>query len=296
VDVEGLIIEAKAGNRRALARLLTSIESGDDEASSIASLAADGSPPFVLGITGAPGVGKSCLVDRIATAWANRGRIVTVLCVDPSSNISGGALLGDRMRMEEASGNGSIHIRSIATRGASGGVPVRIGSMLDALAAVGRTHVLLETAGVGQTEQRIAAFADRLVLVEGPNRGDIVQAEKAGVIEMADVIVVNKSDLEGAMAAAEALRSAESMAASPVGVHMVSSLTGDGVESLLEVLDGLPQRESARLPRARLALLAAAESDLLSNPRIDALIEALASGSITASEAARNLRWISDDD
>jgi len=168
--------------------------------------------------------------------------------------------------------------------------------MLDALAAVGRTHVLLETAGVGQTEQRIAAFADRLVLVEGPNRGDIVQAEKAGVIEMADVIVVNKSDLEGAMAAAEALRSAESMAASPVGVHMVSSLTGDGVESLLEVLDGLPQRESARLPRARLALLAAAESDLLSNPRIDALIEALASGSITASEAARNLRWISDDD
>ncbi len=191
------------GNRRAMARLLSSIENGQFTLENIPA-----KPPSreshawaVMAITGAPGVGKSVLVDALMTAWATEGVRVALLAVDPSSPRTGGALLGDRVRMTSVDNpaiSDRVYVRSIATRTSSGSVPLIVEDMAAFLLACGWDRVLIETVGSGQAELRCAAVADRIVVVEGPARGDGIQAEKAGLLELADIVLVNKADLEGA--------------------------------------------------------------------------------------------------
>ncbi len=290
-----LFSAAKDGDRRALGRLLSLVESGQPAALRLAASVIpprsdDGSSSAtVFGITGPPGVGKSCLVDHIATAWSEAGRSVSVLCVDPSSSLSGGALLADRMRMTESGASDAVHVRSMATRGVSGGLAARIHAMVAVLLACGRDRLIIETVGAGQAELGIATLADRIILVEGPDRGDSIQAEKAGISELCDLIVVNKSDLPGAEQAADSLRSAASLDSNPPPVVLVSARTGAGLDDLMASLQELPRRADATHARARLRLLAALESSALSDARFEELVESMAAGDISAAEAARML-------
>ena len=204
VNEEQILRSALQGSRRDLSRLLSLIESGHE-------ITIPSQKSWTLGVTGPPGVGKSSLIGNFVNYWSSRGDKVAVLAVDPSSPKSGGALLGDRMRMTSADSGDSVFVRSLATRNHPGGLSAYISIMIDCLAACGWDRIVIETVGSGQSDYRIAAFADRILLVDGPDRGDIVQAEKAGIIELADIIAVNKSDMEGSEQAAEAIRSSLSM-------------------------------------------------------------------------------------
>ena len=154
-----------------------------------------------------PGVGKSTLIGRLVSHWKDSGEKVAVLAVDPSSPRSGGALLADRMRMESTDSGDSVYFRSLATRGHPGGVSYLLSPMIDLLSLCGWSRIVIETVGSGQAETRVIAFADRVMMVDGPDRGDIIQAEKAGIIELADIIAINKSDKPGASRAAESILS-----------------------------------------------------------------------------------------
>ena len=201
------------GNRRSLARTLTNIENGTTTIQQIRSIFSqddrDNSNAWgSLAITGAPGVGKSCLIDKLLKIWASQGNRVALLAIDPSSPRTGGALLGDRVRItsvDDETIKNDIYIRSIATRKSSGSVPLIVADMIDFLHMAEWDRVIIETVGSGQSEVRCAAIADRIVVVEGPARGDGVQAEKAGLLELADAVIVNKSDLPGATKHAEEL-------------------------------------------------------------------------------------------
>ncbi|MGY8701815.1 MAG: ArgK/MeaB family GTPase [Candidatus Poseidoniales archaeon] len=221
--------KARDGSRLGLSQALTLVENG---------------LPFsteeegrVIGITGAPGVGKSCLVDKLAQAYARNGEKVAILAIDPSSPISGGALLGDRLRMESADLEDLVYMRSVATRGETGAVPSVVADMVAVLKECGWKRVIIETVGSGQAEFRIAAVADTIVLVEAPGMGDAIQSEKAGIIELVDIIVVNKSDLAGADATAANIISALSAGSKNIPVKQVSSHTGDGITYLVQAID-----------------------------------------------------------
>jgi LAO/AO transport system kinase len=186
-----------AGDRRALARALTLVESEPAQADEIiAEVYPHTGHGIVVGVTGAPGVGKSTLVDRLAGQFLRRGRKVGILAVDPSSPFTGGALLGDRVRME---GRGSdVFMRSLATRGHLGGLARATPRAIQLLQAFGKDLILLETVGAGQSEVDVMGFADTTIVVVVPGLGDDVQAFKAGILEIGDIFVVNKSDRPGA--------------------------------------------------------------------------------------------------
>ncbi|MGU7784930.1 ArgK/MeaB family GTPase [Burkholderia sp. PU8-34] len=173
-------------------------------------------PARRIGITGAPGAGKSTLLGRLALERATRGRI-GVLAVDPSSPTSGGAILGDRIRMDELDGSADLYIRSLGSRGTSDGLADNMPEMLDAMDAFGFAEVLLETVGVGQAEYAARQQVDTLVLLLLPDSGDIVQAMKAGIMEMADIFVVNKADLQGAQRMATDIRRIAAVTRRPDG-------------------------------------------------------------------------------
>lgn len=274
-------------NRRELARTLTSIESGE-----IQTVTQRNKDPWrVLGVTGAPGVGKSCLVDHLVRHWVSKGESVAVLAVDPSSPVSGGALLGDRMRMSSVDEDESVYFRSIATRNLPGGLPSRLNRMVDFLIENDWNRVIIETVGSGQSEVRIVAVADRLLLVEGPARGDIIQAEKAGVMELADVIAVNKSDMVGAEKAAADIRLGLEMAeAQPAPVHLCSALNGDGMSELFEIVDNLPDARGPAIARSRERLLSAHQESLLNHPDFADVLKGLCDGSLSIEEALAALR------
>ena len=198
-----LVREARDGNRRALARLITALEGGGPEALALLeALHPHAGNGYVIGVTGPPGSGKSTLVGRLIALYRAQGREVGVLAVDPTSPYTGGAVLGDRIRMQAHALDRGVFLRSLATRGASGGLPRVIGSAARALDAAGLSPVLIETAGVGQTELAVMDAADTIVVVLVPESGDAVQMLKAGLLEIADVFVVNKADREGAEALA----------------------------------------------------------------------------------------------
>ena len=190
---------ARGGDRRALARLLTSIERGD-EASHAVNRAVFGQVggAYTVGLTGAPGAGKSTLTSAAVASARGRGERVAVLAIDPSSPFSGGALLGDRTRMNDHALDDGVFIRSMATRGHLGGLALATREAIRLLDAVGFPWVLVETVGVGQVEVEVAGAADTTVVVVNPGWGDSVQANKAGLMEIADVFVVNKADRPGA--------------------------------------------------------------------------------------------------
>lgn len=200
IDPNELVANAKAGDRRALARLLTTVEDADPKRlrQIIAGLYADTGTARVIGITGSPGVGKSTLTNALAMTLRQHERRVGILAIDPSSPFSGGALLGDRVRMQAHHGDAGVYIRSMASRGHLGGLSLATPQAVLVLDAVGFDDIIIETVGVGQSEVDIAATADTTLVVLAPGMGDGVQAAKAGILEIADVLVINKSDHMGA--------------------------------------------------------------------------------------------------
>lgn len=194
-----LVEDLLAGNRRALARTITLVENnGVDAHEALAALYPYTGRAHVVGITGAPGTGKSTLVNALAKAYRRRGYTVGIVAVDPTSPFTGGALLGDRVRMRDLSGDSGIFIRSMATRGSLGGLAQATSDVIWVLDAAGFNRIVVETVGVGQAEVDIASTAHSTVVVEAPGLGDEVQAIKAGVLEIADILAVNKADREGA--------------------------------------------------------------------------------------------------
>lgn len=192
-----LVEQLLDGNRRALARLLTAVENGR-AAESLADLFPYTGRAWVIGVTGAPGTGKSTLVTALTKAYRAQGKTVAILAVDPTSPFSGGAILGDRIRMRDLSGDSGVFIRSMATRGSLGGLSRATRSAIRVMDAAGFDIILVETVGAGQSEVDIALAAKTTLVVDAPGLGDDVQAIKAGILEIADVLVVNKADRPGA--------------------------------------------------------------------------------------------------
>ncbi len=196
-----------AGDRRALARLITWIEDDDPRAHpALAALYPQTGRAHIVGVTGAPGTGKSTLVSALAAEERKRGRTVGIISIDPSSPFSGGALLGDRIRMMEHIADPGVFMRSMASRGSLGGLSVATSDAVRALDAFGRDVVFVETVGAGQAEIDIVRTAHSVIVIEAPGLGDEIQAFKAGILEIADVFVVNKADREGADKTANALK------------------------------------------------------------------------------------------
>ena len=216
-DAGALLADARRGDRRAVGRLLSIVERGGEPARQVGRLAfaAGTEAEHVIGVTGAPGAGKSTLVDRLIGAARADGSRVGVLAVDPSSPFSGGALLGDRIRMQGHYLDDGVFIRSMATRGHQGGLALAAPETIRVMVAAGVPVVLVETVGVGQVEVEIAGEADTTVVVVNPGWGDAIQASKAGLLEVADVFAVNKADREGA---AETRRDLENML--DMDIHM----------------------------------------------------------------------------
>jgi LAO/AO transport system kinase len=199
-DLDALVAGLQRGERRALARLLTVVEDGSPEQlrQVVKALHPRAGSARVVGVSGSPGVGKSTLTDAIATQLRAAGRTVAVLAVDPSSPFTGGALLGDRIRMQGHHADAGVFIRSMASRGHLGGLSFATPQAVLVLDAAGFDDVIIETVGVGQSEVEIAATADTTVIALAPGMGDGVQAAKAGILEVADLFVINKADATGA--------------------------------------------------------------------------------------------------
>ena len=274
---------AKAGDRRSMARLLTLIESGEANGAELG-FSSRGEDCRILGVTGSPGVGKSCLVDRLLHAWAAAGEKVAVLAIDPSSPVTGGALLGDRMRMQAADDLDEVYVRSVATRNQPGGLPVRLAAMAEALLDCGYDRVVVETVGTGQAEVRIVAVADRVLLVEGPARGDSIQAEKAGLLELADIVAVNKADLDGADRFADEIRGSLELTGQAPPVLLVSALEGTGISELVSALGQLGPARVAQRARWRERLLSEWEAALLTRDDLEQLLDRLEAGDTSVPE------------
>jgi LAO/AO transport system kinase len=207
VDVEALVAGVLAGDRRAVARAISLVEDGRPELEELsAGIYAGTGRASTIGLTGAPGVGKSTLATELVRAERDAGRSVAVLAIDPTSPYTGGALLGDRVRMQEHATDPGVFIRSMATRGHLGGMALAAPEAVRILDAAGYQEVVVETVGVGQAEVEVAAATDTAVVVLAPGLGDAVQMAKAGILEIADVFVVNKADRDGAGEVARELR------------------------------------------------------------------------------------------
>ena len=211
-----LVDQALSGNRRALARLISQVEDdGTLAAQTLAVIFARTGRARVVGVTGSPGTGKSTLVSELAKAYRRAGQTVGIIAVDPTSPFTGGAILGDRIRMRDLAGDSGVFIRSMATRGSLGGLARATADVVQILDATGYDIIFVETVGAGQSEVDIARTADTTVVVEAPGLGDEVQAIKAGILEIADVLVVNKADREGATNTVRALQAMLDLGAAP---------------------------------------------------------------------------------
>lgn len=266
-------------NPRALARALTLLERGGPEARELVEgLHEETGRARVLGVTGPPGAGKSSLVDRLARLLRERGETVAILAVDPSSPFSGGALLGDRVRMQKLYTDPGVFIRSMATRGALGGLSRATHDAVDLLSAAGFDRVIVETVGVGQDEVDVVTAADTVVVVTVPGLGDGVQAIKAGLLEIADVFVINKADRDGVDAARRdlelMLRMDEPDDERSVETPILETVAtrGEGIEALLKAVDAHRERlaESGDLDRRRRDRLALRVERILADRILEA--------------------------
>lgn len=243
--LDSLVEGVRSRRVRDVARAITLVENQGADGRALIELLAQGTAhrSRTVGLTGAPGVGKSTMTAALIAAYRDRGASVGVLAVDPSSPFSGGALLGDRIRMQSHSADPEVFIRSMASRGHLGGLAAAAGQVLRVFDAAGFDVVLIETVGVGQSEVEIAAAADTTVVLVAPGMGDGIQAAKAGILEIGDVFVVNKADREGAQSTARDLRQMIALATDSDGsiwvppVTTAVASTGDGVGDVVSAID-----------------------------------------------------------
>ena len=296
--VEGLT----GGERLPLARLLTRIENGDPTVrSSLPALLAAGRGGHVVGVTGPPGSGKSTLVNALIGEWRRRGRRVGILAVDPSSPYTRGAILGDRIRMMEHAADRDVFMRSMASRGELGGIAVTTWLAAAALDVAGYDPILIETVGAGQSEVEIARLAETTVVVEAPEMGDEVQAIKAGLLEVADIVAVNKGDRPGADRTARQLRAMLSTAGgrierSPPRVMVTTATTGEGVGTLADAIEAhravarsaAASRERA-ISQVRRALAHLTGERAARSPDWEAIVRAVAARDLDPMSAAERL-------
>ncbi|MFI0480732.1 methylmalonyl Co-A mutase-associated GTPase MeaB [Actinomadura sp. 9N215] len=234
-----------AGETRALARAISLVERGDPAGGElVARVRAHTGKAAITGVTGPPGAGKSTLVGALVGELRTRDERVAVLSVDPTSPFTGGALLGDRIRMVDHFLDDAVFIRSLASRGSVGGLAAAVRPAALLADAAGYPHVLIETVGIGQAEVDIAGQADTTVVVLMPGAGDTLQAIKAGMMEIPDVLVVNKADHPGADQLVRELKRTAALRARPVPIVRTNALTGDGVAELADVLAGRPRRRA----------------------------------------------------
>jgi len=300
---------ARSGDPRALARLISLVENGSHQLRPVMkALARFTGQARVVGLTGAPGVGKSTVTSALVAAYRERGLRVGVLAIDPTSPFSGGALLGDRVRMQEHATDEGVFIRSMATRGHLGGLSWTTPQALRVLDAAGFDVILVETVGVGQAEVEIASLADSTLVVVAPGMGDAIQAAKAGILEIGDVFVVNKSDKPGAQEAVRDLRTMIAMAQRGEGewkppIVSTSATSGEGLADLVgrldahwSWLDSSGERDRRRQTRAReeisviaLTTLRQRMGGLPGDSSLDALAARVAAGEIDPYSAADEL-------
>jgi LAO/AO transport system kinase len=294
-DTAALVARARDGDARAVGRLITLVENGSAQLrEAMAALAPTVGQARVIGLTGSPGVGKSTTTAALVAAFRGRDQRVGVLAVDPSSPFSGGALLGDRVRMQEHATDAGVYIRSMASRGHLGGLAWSTPQALRVLDAAGCDVVLVETVGVGQAEVEVASLADTSVVLVAPGMGDGIQAAKAGILEIADVFVVNKADRDGADATARDLRHMMSLVEGrrpedwqPPIVKTVAS-RGEGIDDLMTALDKHQEwlEQSGRLD-ARRRVRAAEEIEALALTALRARMGDLHGGTLLDELAGR---------
>ncbi|WP_156726151.1 methylmalonyl Co-A mutase-associated GTPase MeaB [Streptomyces apocyni] len=310
VDVPQLVAQAREGRPRAVARLISLVEGASPQLREVmAALAPLAGGAYVVGLTGSPGVGKSTSTSALVSAYRRAGKRVGVLAVDPSSPFSGGALLGDRVRMSEHASDPGVYIRSMATRGHLGGLAWAAPQAIRVLDAAGCDVVLVETVGVGQSEVEIASQADTSVVLLAPGMGDGIQAAKAGILEIGDVYVVNKADRDGADATARELNHMLGLGESrgpgawrPPIVKTVAA-RGEGIDEVVEALEkhrawmeergALAERRLARASHEveTIAVTALREriGDLHGDRRLSALAERITAGELDPYAAADQL-------
>ncbi|MGH3197539.1 MAG: methylmalonyl Co-A mutase-associated GTPase MeaB [Streptosporangiaceae bacterium] len=300
--------KARAGDVRALARLISLVE---DESPQVRSVIKDLLPGTggarIIGLTGAPGVGKSTVTGALLTAFRAAGRRVAVLAVDPTSPFTGGALLGDRIRMQEHATDDQVFIRSMASRGHLGGLAASTPQAIRVLDAAGFELIIIETVGVGQAEVAIASLADSVVVLLAPGMGDAIQAAKAGILEVADLFVVNKADkpdaqqvvrdLRNMIALADRVRDGAKSWRPPIVTTV--AVKGEGIDELVSRLDQhwswlnsageLKNKRQARAREELTALAFAALRGRLAASRLDELASRVADGALDPFQAADEL-------
>ena len=308
-DIDELVAAARGGRPRELARLISLVENGSPQLREVMkAVAPHAGGARVIGLTGAPGVGKSTITGALVRAYRDVELRVGVLAVDPTSPFTGGALLGDRVRMQDHATDAGVFIRSMATRGHLGGLSRAVPQALRILDAAGFDVIMIETVGVGQAEVEIASLADSTLVIVAPGMGDSVQAAKAGILEIADIFVVNKGDRPGAQEAIRDLRTTVAMASYADGawkppIVATTASSGGGIDDLVNRLnahaawlDESGELERRRVARARdeISALAVAElrqrlGALPGESRLEKLAAEVAAGQIDPYTAADEL-------
>ena len=303
-----LVDRLLAGERRALARVITLVENGAPEAlTALSLLYARTGHAATIGVTGAAGTGKSTLVNQLAKEFRRRGKTVGIIAVDPSSPFTQGAILGDRVRMQDLAGDAGIFIRSMATRGSLGGLAETTDDVVTVLDAFGKDVVMVETVGAGQDEVEVCRTTQTTIVINIPGSGDDIQAMKAGILEIADVLVVNKADREGAQTLAAQLNALMSLAPRggwQVPVLQTVATEGRGITELAQAIEDHQShlRATGKLEkdahdRIRYQLLTLARQELMqrilrehsANGSLEKLVQAVLARDIDPHTAARRL-------
>ena len=308
-DVPTLVAKAREGDPRSVARMITMVENGDPALRELAAALA----PFaghaqVVGLTGAPGVGKSTTTNELVRALRTAGHRVGVLAVDPSSPFTGGAILGDRIRMQEHTTDRGVYIRSMSSRGQLGGLAAATPQAVRVLEGAGCDVILVETVGVGQAEVEVAGLADTTLVLLAPGMGDAIQAVKAGVLEIADIFVINKADRPGADNTYRDIQGMLSLGERVAGqwrpqVLRATAVKGEGIDELVAAIEkhrdwlvkagelqaGRERRAAVEVEALALGTLRARIGDLRGGTALESLAARVAEGSLDPYSAAEEL-------